>query len=157
MIASSSSKAIFEQILKHHSFANDTNVDQLSKHTCFICIHDTITNEEPYFKKDHPNVLNLWFDDVEFEISDLKGQKAVPMSPEQAQQILAFLNSNKNNGVKECMIHCTAGVSRSVAVRHFIDMYFSSANRVVLNLLLNEYRKELRNDILIPNGEGVKK
>ena len=55
------------------------------------------------------------------------------------------------------MIHCTAGVSRSVAVRHFIDMYFSSANRVVLNLLLNEYQKELRNDILIPNGEGVKK
>lgn len=146
MLTSSSSKAIFEQILKHRSFANDTNVHELSRHTCFICIHDTVTSEKPYFKKDHSNVLNLWFDDVEFEFDDLKGQKAVPMSQEQAKQILDFIRHNKNNGVKECMIHCTAGVSRSVAVKHFIDMYFSTGNELVLNLLIDEYRKESKNN-----------
>lgn len=144
MIATSQSRWQFE-IDMSQLIITDKTVAGYDK-DCFICIYDSIIVGEPYFKEPHENVLILNFDDVEYEIKDLKGQSAVPMSKEQAKELVDFLIRNKKNGVTTCRVHCTAGVSRSVAVKNFINMFFNTGNHKVINLLIDQYREERLKD-----------
>lgn len=63
-------------------------------------------------------VLRLKFDDVEKE-----WQGYIPMSEEQADEILSWLMTNEDL-LKAVYVHCAAGESRSAAVAMFIaDVY----------------------------------
>lgn len=69
-----------------------------------------------WFKEEHDNVLNLEFDDVEREF-EFKDGKAYPISDEQVKKSVSFI---MNNLGKDFIIHCYAGISRSVAFGSFI-------------------------------------
>lgn len=86
-----------------------------------------------HFKKDHPNVLRLLFDDVDEptrrKVLGDHGevQFSVPMTKEQGQEIVDFVKKNKDVG--NFIVHCAAGVSRSGAVAKFITEYFGGEDR----------------------------
>lgn len=112
------SKGGFKKVLTHLDITED-NVE-LSDYT-FISILNTdlIGDNDGYLKSNKKNVLILNFDDV-FEDSN-KGS----FTDKQALEIINFINENgdkiKNS---KCVVHCSAGVSRSGAVGTFINDYF---------------------------------
>lgn len=85
-----------------------------------------------HFKKDHPNVLRLLFDDVDedlpvHKLGNGKVIRVTPMTKEQGQQILDFVKKNKDVG--NFVVHCGTGVSRSGAVAKFITEYFGGEDK----------------------------
>lgn len=73
-----------------------------------------------WFKQNHPNVINLEFDDITKDIK-YQGHLFKAMRKRQANHLYRFI---KKNIGKEFIIHCYAGISRSQAVRSFIvQMY----------------------------------
>jgi predicted protein tyrosine phosphatase/predicted RNase H-like HicB family nuclease len=108
----------------------DDETVEYSKSTAFISIVDPHRTNKHHFKQEHPNVLNLVFSDMtdkeylgytqgyieqgisvrKFDISD-------------AEKIVEFIDRNSKNGVKQWIIHCHAGISRSGAVGLFINNY----------------------------------
>jgi len=96
---------------------DDENVDEFIK-IAFISINDSDGEyyHQPLFHRNHHNVLNLWFDDVEHDLEISPTNKGVnsAFSKEQATKVIEFLESNKN--AKTVLIHCAAGISRSGAV-----------------------------------------
>lgn len=75
---------------------------------------------EHWFKRNHPNVLNLDFDDVDHD-SQFVNCEFKAMSPKQAKETVDFIERNLG---KDFIIHCRAGVSRSQAIGCFIyDFY----------------------------------
>lgn len=111
---------------------DDSNVEN-ERDKAFISIIGTeeclkyYLNEETtqhYFSDDHPNVLNLDFDDVGDDDYVWEGHVFHGLSDEQANRLLSFIGDNLKDGAKDFYIHCRAGVSRSAAVGVFIhDMY----------------------------------
>ncbi len=77
-------------------------------------------NTKHYFK-DHPNVINLDFDDITYDEIDWKGHKIKGLSMEQAQKLFEFIENNKD---KDFYIHCRAGMSRSQGVGAFIYYFY---------------------------------
>lgn len=107
---------------------SDDNVHEKDK-TAFIEVMGE--QDLPYmpfhFKKDHPNVLRMIFDDVdevvEAKYLDERDPKSLyPATEAQARQIVDFVD--KNNGVDVFLIHCAAGVSRSAGIAKFIYEHF---------------------------------
>ncbi len=78
-------------------------------------------NTEHFFK-DHPNVLNLDFDDIADDVM-YNGHHFKTMRIEQAERAIQFIEDNINNGVESFDIHCRAGMSRSRAFAEFIYRY----------------------------------
>ena len=75
---------------------------------------------EHWFKRNHPNVLNLDFDDVGHDLQFVNCEFKA-MSPKQAKETVEFIERNLG---KDFIIHCRAGVSRSQAIGCFIyDFY----------------------------------
>lgn len=106
---------------------DDNNVEEL-KDVAFISIicSDECQKcyleeeEEHWFKQEHPNVLNIEFDDV-IEDMTYKGCRFVAITKPQAKKMFDFIERNIG---KEFKIHCRAGISRSGAVYTFInEMY----------------------------------
>lgn len=119
---------------------NDSNVENLKEKVCFISINDSFgTDEVPYFKELHPNVLTLFFDDVDRDIVTDYGTAKV-ISDEQAKDIYEYVKSNSH--CQNFIVHCTAGISRSGAVGEFINDMF--------NLDYNTFKKD--NPYTHPNG-----
>ncbi len=102
---------------------------------------------DPEFKeplhKELSNYKTFWFWDVPEKIGNYN-----PISQNQAQDIYNFIQSN--NDKRLCIVHCTAGVSRSGAVGTFIHNQYGNPlidfsaenpfilpNELVLNLLQN--------------------
>ena len=87
-----------------------TEEENLLNKCRIISINDvSIHPEPPPFRRRflvHPNLLVLFFDDVEMEIPGA-------FSIEQARQIVRFV---REKGEYPLLIHCTAGISRSGAV-----------------------------------------
>lgn len=84
-----------------------------------ISIQDTISGGFGFELKENEYckaVLTLYFDDIERPERGLKR-----MTPEQAKQIVDFIEANKN--VDTLLIHCFAGFSRSRAVGVFTREY----------------------------------
>lgn len=134
---------------------DDTNVEQLIGKACFISINDTFgTDEVPFFSKPHPNVLTLFFDDVDQDIVTDHGT-AKAFTDEQATDIYAFIEKNKET--ENFIVHCTAGISRSGGVGEFINNYldldynsFKECNPHILpnGLVLSKLNRFLWNDTL---------
>lgn len=103
---------------------NDDNVEDLNK-AFFVSIHNSRDrgrlDPRVHFKREHPNVKVLYFDDVETE-DEGDDVKCVPFDESMASEIIDFLESNRDK--TGCIVHCTAGVSRSGAVGTFINDYF---------------------------------
>lgn len=123
-----------------HTGVTDDNVESKDK-TALIEImgEQDLLSMPHHFKKDHPNVLRLLFDDVDepykvFKLGstgdepyEREFRMVVPMTKEQGQQILDFIKKNKDVG--NFMVHCAAGVSRSAAVAKFITEYFGGEDK----------------------------
>lgn len=118
------SKSMFDAIMRNLEITND-NVTMHNDYI-FICINDTTgTTQVPYFEP-NTNVLNLYFDDVDEDITKTYTDGTPPRTAkaftyEQAVSILNFVK--KHNTAKQCLVYCTAGVSRSGAVGKFINWY----------------------------------
>jgi predicted protein tyrosine phosphatase len=119
-------KETFDELMRRKGITDET-VETFSR-SLFISINDTGgTNETPYFKQSHPNVLTLFFDDcnedmevVFFDKRPSEWMRA--MNEEQAKQVVDLLNDNR--GREFCFVHCAAGISRSGAVGTFVNDYF---------------------------------
>ena len=123
-------------VLSHYRFdekmkelgLNDKNVEDTNK--AFISIIGTpecLTyyldeGKTKHFFKDHPNVLNLDFDDIEDDVL-YNGHLFKTMRMEQAEKSIQFIEDNINKGVDSFDIHCRAGMSRSRAFGEFIYRY----------------------------------
>jgi len=115
------SKPEFNDLMANHKI-DDKNVETFES-LAFISINDTHGNwSVSWFDADHPNVLRLWFDDVESnsQTSPTNPNKCSAFSPEQAKQVFDFINENHG---KDFFVHCSAGISRSGAVGAFITDY----------------------------------
>lgn len=112
----------FDSFMKENGW-NDMNIPA---NTAFIsiCCHKNIKEnylrdfkhieDFHWFKRSHPNVLNVEFDDVVYDKIDTKWGMAYGIDDYTAKEIVkfAFDNADKEN----LIIHCMAGKSRSVAV-----------------------------------------
>jgi len=126
---------------------NDDNVESFSDY--YICIHASgYIYSHPIFKKNHYNVLNLWFDDTV-----KTGLKAIPwnntyriiyakaITVKQAKIIYNFIHRIKNGC--DLHIYCPMGESRSIAICNYVTKYINNYdhiipkwhNKLVFNLL----------------------
>lgn len=125
----------------------DDNLDQFPL-DYFICINASgFIHSTPYFKKQHPRVLNLFFDDVshdhtKFDIVFNMSFPAKACKVEQAKQIVDFVNTIPDSATVH--IYCTKGKSRSPAVAMYAEkvknnnaVKFDTYNEYVYNLLTN--------------------
>jgi len=130
------SKREFEDTMKRFEIY-DSNVEKYENiaFISILCPTDYDTNElfldvfsdnEHWFKNEHQNVLNIDFWDIEKEIEYGNGKVLKPFTPEQADEILNFIDKNQG---KEFLIHCHAGISRSSAVAYFIRDYYEWVNK----------------------------
>lgn len=113
----------------------DGNVHEYTS-TAFIQIMGEHDSHHPdcalHFKKNHPNVLTLFFDDVDepLNIEDLKTGNYIPITPmneAQGGQIISFARSNEDK--RTFLVHCAAGVSRSGAVAKFLCEFFGMESK----------------------------
>ena len=122
---------------------NDTNVEEIPK-IAFISINDTMGQwNQSWFDQDHPNVLRLWFDDVEQDGELWSPTNAIHVeafNSYQAQDLLDFIERNKDKD--NFIVHCTAGISRSGAIGQFIADYFQCDK--------DEFKR--MNPYIAPNG-----
>ena len=110
-------KHAFDHFTKNNSI-NDSTVENF-KNTAFISIHNTKDDYKYAFSKNHSNVINLTFDDVE---EDMPEKHVYAMTMKQANEIIDFIIKNSD---KHFILHCTAGISRSGAIGTFIANYFN--------------------------------
>ena len=116
------SKPEFNDLMANNK-VDDKNIEKL-QNLALISINDTHGQwNVSWFDADHPNVLRLWFDDIEhdLETSPTNPHKCKALSPEQAKQVFDFINENYE---KDFIVHCSAGISRSGAIGAFINDYF---------------------------------
>jgi len=108
---------------------DDDNVEKRGK-ACFIeiCGEQDLLHMPHWFKRDHPNVLRLEFDDVEEPLQVHRlgedGREYIPVVPiteAQGKAVLAFVERNREADI--CIVHCAAGVSRSGAIAQWISEY----------------------------------
>lgn len=113
------SKGGFKIILTHLGITND-NVESLGDYT-FISIlnSDSMGDNIGYFEENKRNVLILKFDDV------IDPDHGVLFTDDQSIEIINFISLNRDNILKgKCVIHCSAGVSRSGAVGTYLNRKF---------------------------------
>ena len=160
------SRPRFDLILKNHGITDETVENWPS--SFFISILTTVSVpggnfHKPVFKKPHPNVLTLTFDDVMEDSYQSVGlnpdgtpflfQNGKAITLEQGEQLVNFIKENLNK--KQAFIHCAAGISRSGAIGSFINeitggtyeefMHINPQvheNRVVLSMLKELYYEE---------------
>lgn len=115
---------LFDEDMKEMNL-NDNNVEDVNM--AFISIIGTEeclkyyldeSNTRHYFK-DHPNVLNLDFDDISTDVN-YDGHMFRTMSMEQAEKTVDFIEKIIHSGVECIEGHCRAGMSRSRAIFEFI-------------------------------------
>lgn len=100
----------------------DDNVDNFPN-DYFICINATgYVHSVPHFKKDHPRVLNCYFDDTESDVTKFDNIfnvsfEAKALTEEQAIIIKNFINKVPQGSTLH--IYCPKGKSRSTAVAKF--------------------------------------
>ncbi len=117
-------KQAFDDLMRSKGITNG-NVENNTK-AFFISINDCFeTGEVPFFSE-RRNVKVMFFDDAERDLNELdtpnKGQQvAKAFTALQAEELLMFIDSHKDKDI--CVVHCTAGISRSGAVGTFINEY----------------------------------
>lgn len=118
---------------------DDDNVEELSD-KAFISIVGTEECqkyyleevEEHWFKRNHPNVLNLEFDDVTHDL-EWHGHIFKAMTEQQAREAYEFIQKNLG---RDFYVHCRAGVSRSAAISDFITTNYPEMYRARMSELV---------------------
>lgn len=94
-----------------------------------ISINDTgcytIIYPNPHIKE----VLTLQFDDISEKEHEVEGLKL--MNEYQANRIWCFINKHRNK-VKNIIVHCTAGISRSGAIGCVLARYLNGDDNYLL-------------------------
>jgi len=119
-------KESFENIMKSNNL-DDNNIED-RKDVCLISITDPDESGkiyEYYFKQNHKNVLNLKFGDVDYDVTTKHGL-CNAMSKEQAHECYCFIKENRH--IKNWIVHCTMGISRSGAIAQFINDFLNGDN-----------------------------
>lgn len=119
--------SLFDDDMKRMGL-NDENVE--NSNMAFISIIGTpeclkyYLGEEKtkHYFKDHPNVLNLDFDDIEDDVI-YNGHHFKTMRMEQAEKAVDFIEVMVEKGVDVIEGHCKAAYSRSRAFGEFIYRY----------------------------------
>ncbi len=139
-------------ILSKQQFEDQMNIHQITDKTVesfdkimFISILNTddIGDNIGHFKNNHSNVLVLKFDDVEVDLNweaDEQFYGAHAFTEKQGQLVIDFIKENKHKTT--CLVHCSAGISRSGAVGTFVSDYFRAD--------YTQFKK--RNPHIHPNG-----
>jgi len=121
-------KKAFDETMSDNKL-DDSNVETWDQYA-FISIIDYTADDldyysqlfrctkEHYFERDHANVLNLEFDDCEYEI------QGKVFDVKMAEKVIEFLD-NLPETVSTIIIHCMAGISRSAGIGEFIVNYFN--------------------------------
>lgn len=118
---------LFDEKMKEMNL-NDDNVENTDMAFISIigtpeCLKYYLDEEKTkHYFKDHPNVLNLDFDDIGDDVM-YNGHHFKTMRMEQAEKTVDFIEGNIDKGVNEFNIHCRAGYSRSRAVAEFLYRY----------------------------------
>lgn len=149
------------EVLSHYLFdermkdmkLNDENVENTNM--AFISIIGTLEcltyyldeGKTKHYFNDHPNVLNLDFDDIEDDVM-YNGHHFKTMRMEQAEKAIDFIEANINNGVTMFYIHCRAGYSRSRAFGEFIYRYCKEHDIEVEYDDRNDYTTMLNSGVL---------
>ena len=118
------SQYLFDEDMKMMGL-NDDNVEDTTM--AFISIIGTpecLTyyldeGSTKHYFKNHDNVLNLDFDDIECDVM-YNGHHFKCMSMEQAEKVVDFVDKILDKGVDVIEGHCRAGMSRSRAIFEFI-------------------------------------
>lgn len=163
---------LFDEDMKKMNL-NDDNVEY--SNMAFISIIGTpecLTyyldeGDTKHYFKDHPNVLNLDFDDTETDVI-YNGHHFKTMSMEQAEKTVDFIEIMLDKGVGIIEGHCRAGMSRSRAIFEFIyrrcmergdtpnypdrNDYTTMLNQGVLRRLEHAYKKKHRLDMYEQEG-----
>ena len=169
------------KVLSHYLFdrkmielgLNDDNVENSNNAYISIigteeCIKYWIQENDRHYFKDHPNVLNLEFDDISDNVL-YNGHLFQCMSMKQAESVIDFIEKYINEGVDTIYIHCRAGMSRSRAVGELIyryckdheieleysdrDDYTTVLNHGVLRRLNHAYWKKHKENMYENDGE----
>ena len=152
---------------------NDNNVEDTNM--AFISIIGTpecLTyyldeGETKHYFKDHPNVLNLDFDDISTDVI-YNGHHFKTMTMEQAEKTVDFIEKMLDKGVDVIEGHCKVGYSRSRAIFEFIyrrcmeknievdysdrNDYTTMLNYGVLRRLEHAYNKKHKLDMYEQEG-----
>lgn len=148
-------------VLSHYLFdeemkklkLNDDNVEKTNM--AFVSIIGTPEclkyyldedNTKHYFK-DHPNVLNLEFDDIGEDVM-YNGHHFKTMRIEQAERAIDFIEENIANGVDTIICHCRAGMSRSRSFGELIYRYCKENNIDIDYDDRNDYTTILNSGVL---------
>jgi predicted protein tyrosine phosphatase len=115
----------FNNIMRQNGIDN-SNVEERTE-VFYISINYE-EDDKPYFT-DKENVKVMFFDDVDQEynapvMSINENRVAKAFTRKQAKELFDFINKHKDKEV--CIVHCTAGISRSGAVGQFINDYTAS-------------------------------
>ena len=122
-------------VLSHYLFdekmrdlhLNDDNVE--NENSAFIsiigteeCLKYWVHENDKHYFKDHPNVLNLEFDDIGVDVI-YNGHYFKTMHIDQGEKAFEFIENMISSGKDTFYIHCKAGYSRSRAFGEFIYRY----------------------------------
>ena len=154
---------LFDEDMKKMNL-NDDNVEKTNMAFISIigtkeCIKYWIQENDKHYFKDHPNVLNLDFDDIS-DVVIYNGHRFRGMNLEEAEKTVDFIEKMIESGVDVIEGHCKAGFSRSRAIFEFIyryckehgidveyadrDNYTTIFNQGVMNRLNHAYWKKHR-------------
>jgi len=144
---------LFDEDMKQMGL-NDTNVEDSNK--AFISIIGTPEclkyyldeGDTKHYFADHPNVLNLDFDDIDSDVM-FNGHLFKTMTMEQAEKVVEFVEEQiiKNN-VELIEGHCRAGMSRSRAIFEFIYRFCNENGFDVEYDDRNDYTTVLNHGVL---------
>lgn len=116
------SKEKFDSLMRQNKW-DDLNIPTDTAFISICCKKDIKNNylrdfkhreDFHWFNRNHPNVLNVDFDDVIVPVLETKWGTAYGIDDYTAREIVQFALDNMERDT--LMIHCMAGKSRSVAV-----------------------------------------
>lgn len=148
------------KVLSHYLFdnkmvelgLNDNNVENTNMAFISIigtdeCIRYWIQENDKHYFEDHPNVLNLEFDDLGEDVM-YNGHHFKTMNMEQAEESIDFIENMIDKGVNVFYIHCRAGMSRSRSFSEFIYRYCMEHDIEVEYEDRNDYTTMLNSAVL---------
>lgn len=124
-------KLKFDKLMEKEGW-NDNNVPTDKAFISICCLPNIKKNyledykhiiDEHWFKENHPNVLNIDFDDITEEERETRYGMSYGMTDKDADMIVEF--AKKNADKKDFYIHCMAGKSRSIGVGCALREFFN--------------------------------
>ena len=142
---------LFDEKMKEMGL-NDENVENTNMAFISIigteeCLKYWVKEDDKHYFQDHPNVLNLEFDDIEDDVM-YNGHHFKTITMEQAEKAVDFIEGMINNGIDTIYCHCRAGFSRSRGFCEFIYRYCRENDIEVEYDDRNDYTTMLNSGVL---------